>query len=122
MPGHEVFECKEPDPIGLGFTEEGHGCAAVKAMTDTGRTGEGGNAGEGAGVEAIGAVGLGLETDTNVFDGSGEDGYGWVGGTVSPCLREQRSKEGESYCWQYRQWHRRGSIVRTLGLFAPGGS
>ena len=98
MPGHEVFECQEPDPIGLGLTEEGHGCAAVEAMPDTSRAGERGDAGEGARVEAIGTMWLGLETDTDMLDGGGEDGYGWVSRAFSPCLRGRGSKERESYC------------------------
>lgn len=34
---------------------------------------EGADAGEGAGVEACGAVGLGLQSYAHVFDGGGED-------------------------------------------------
>lgn len=40
---------------------------------------EGPDAGEGAGVEAGGAVGLGLQPDADVFDGAGDDAVGEAG-------------------------------------------
>lgn len=40
---------------------------------------EGADAGERAGVEALGAVGLGLQADADVFDGAGDDAVGEAG-------------------------------------------
>lgn len=80
VPRHQVLEGEEPDPVGLGFAEQGDRRAAVEAVCDSGGAGEGLDAGEGAGVQAVRAVRLGLQTDAHVLDGGGEEGVGDAGG------------------------------------------
>lgn len=68
---HQELEGQEPDAIGLGFAQQGHGLAAVEAGEDAGLGGDLADAVEGPGVEALGwRVGLGLEADADVFDGA----------------------------------------------------
>ena len=84
MPGfevHEVLECEEPYAVCLRFSKEGYGGAAVEAVTDPGGADELADAVRRAGVQAGGAVGLGLKTDADVFDRAGEEGWkGLIGG------------------------------------------
>lgn len=74
---HQVLERQEPDAVGLGFAEQGHGLAAVESGEDAGLGGDLADAVEGPGVEALGGrVGLGLQSDADMFDGAREDGVG----------------------------------------------
>lgn len=73
---HEVFEGEEPETVGLGFAEEGHGGAAVEAEGDARGARELGDAVQRAAVESASAVGLGLQADADVFNGRGENCIG----------------------------------------------
>lgn len=70
---HKVLEGEEPAAVGLRFTEQGDGGAAVNAAKNAFVCGEFADAVQRTGVEAVGAVGLCLEADPHVFDWGGEE-------------------------------------------------
>lgn len=72
--GHEIFKGEKPGAVGGSFAEESDGCSAVDSCEA-----EFADDVERAVVEFGGAVGLGLQADTDVFDGGGEDGVGEAG-------------------------------------------
>lgn len=76
---HEVLEGEEPDAVGLGFAQQGDGGAAVETVAHAARADQLAHAVGGAVVETLVAVRLGLEADTHVLDGRGEDGVGDAG-------------------------------------------
>lgn len=77
---HHPLEGEEPHAVGLGLAEHGDGLAAVDAAQAEGAAAglgaELAHAVQGAGVQARGAVGLGLQADAHVLDGAGYDGVG----------------------------------------------
>lgn len=73
---HQVLERQEPHTVGLGLTEVGDILAAVESLQHAFVGGEFADAVDRATVEAVRAVGLRLQPDTNVLNRTREEGVG----------------------------------------------
>lgn len=69
---HEIFECQEPDPVGLNLSKDGDHFAAVEALRYATGFEKLADTVCRAIIEAGGAMGLGLEADTDVFYRAGD--------------------------------------------------
>lgn len=79
---HEVLESQEPGSVGLGFTEVSDVLTAEETLENTALVAELADAVDGAVVQTISSVGLGLQTDTDVLDRAGQEGVGETGKTT----------------------------------------
>lgn len=76
---HHPLERGEPGAVGGRLTQQRDRRAAVQTPQDALMRNELSDAVDGAGVQLAGAVGLALETNTDVLDGAGEDGVDGAG-------------------------------------------
>lgn len=79
---HQELESQEPHTVCLRLTEVGNVLATEKTLQHTFVGGELADAVDGAVVETASAVGLRLQTDTDVLDRSRENGVGQTGETT----------------------------------------
>ena len=80
---HHVLECSKPTAVSLGFAHECHSCAAVNAAEDALVCSELTHTVDWAGIEAVRAVRLCLQSYADVLDRTRQSGVGDTGESTS---------------------------------------